>query len=273
MKRTPVALALAALCMIAASGLSAQTGNTGSATSGTAPSGRSGGNANAMGSTTTGAAVPGSTARDSSSRGRARNGTEATANAPPKLDRADRKFVEEAAGGGMKEVEFGRLAADKASDPAVKQFGERMVRDHSDANKKLMDVAQSKGVSAPPTLTSSDQRMLDKLAKMSGDKFDRAYMDDMVKDHKKDVKDFRKEAKSGKEAEVKKFAEDTLPLLEEHLKLAQDTQSKVKSGGGSAATRAGTAAGPGMASGTLNTPAARSSSIGGATSSKAPASK
>lgn len=273
MKRTPIAAAIAAICMTAASGLCAQTGSTAGATTATPSSGRAGANATATGPTATGAAVPGSTAADRSSRGSARNGTAATASASAKLDRADRKFVEEAAEGGMKEIEFGRVAADKASDPAVKQFAERMVRDHGDTNHKLMDVAQSKGVTAPPKLTSSDQRMLDKLSKMTGDKFDRAYIDDMVKDHKQDVKDFQKEAKSGKDAEVKKFAEDTLPLLQEHLKLAQDTQSKVKSGGGSAATRSGAAAGSGMASGAASASGARSSSERGATSGKGAASK
>ena len=262
MKGTPVALAIAALCMIVASGLSAQTG------SGTAASGRPGGNATAIGSTATGAAVPGSAARDSASR--SRNRTDAMADALPKLDRADRKFVEEAAEGGLKEIEFGRVAADKASDPAVKQFGERMVRDHGDANKKLSDVAQARGVVTPPKLKSSDQRMLDKLSKMSGDKLDRAYLDAMVKDHQRDLKDFRKEVKSGKDVEVKKFAEDTLPLLEEHLKLAQDTQSKVKGGGGSTATRTGAASGSSM---TSRTAGERNASATGTAAAKGPGSK
>ena len=216
------ALAIATLGMMVASGLSAQTGSA------TAPSGRSGGNATAIGSTATGAAVPGSGANDRAIPSRDR--PSAMADALPKLDRADQKFVEEAAAGGLKEIEFGRIAADKANDPVVKQFGERMVRDHGDANKKLMEVAQARGVVTPPKLGSSDQRMLDKLAKMSGDKFDRAYLDAMVKDHQRDIKDIRKELKSGKDAEVKKFAEDTLPLLEDHLKRAQDMQSKVKGG-------------------------------------------
>lgn len=239
MKRTSIAAAIAAL-FLAASGAYAQTSGTGS-TAATGQSGRSGGNATAIGSTATGAAVPGSTAAVPGSTAADRSAPGAAsamgnmAGGSGKLAAGDRKFVMEAAEGGMKEVEFGRVAADKASDPAVKQFADRMVRDHSEADKKLMDVAQSKGVTPPPKIKSSDQRTLDKLSKMSGDKFDRAYMDDMVKDHQKDVKDFQKEAKSGKDPEVKGFAADTLPVLEEHLRLALDTQSKVKGGKGSSA--------------------------------------
>lgn len=248
MKRTPISAAIAAIVLLGMSGLYAQTIAPGTATG--TQSGRSGANAMATTSTSTGAAVPGSTAADRTNPGAMNSGTSMrSSNSASSLNRGDRKFVDAAAKGGMMEVELGRVAADKASDPAVKQFGERMVRDHGEANKKLMDVAQAKGMTPSAKLKSSDQRMLDKLSRMSGNQFDRAYMDDMVRDHKKDISDFQKEAKSGKDAELKRFAEDTLPVLQEHLKMAQDTQSKVKGGGGSAATRSGTTSGSGMTSG------------------------
>ncbi len=231
MNRTSVAAALAAFFVFTASDLYAQTGSTGATSPSASPGSRSGANATATGSTPTGAAVPAPTA---SGRASARGGDAKSASA--KLDLTDRKFIEDAAAGGMKEVEFGRVATDKASDPAVKAFAERMVRDHSDTNNKLMDVAQSKGVTPPAKLKSSDQRALDRMVKKSGAEFDRAYMDDMVKDHNKDVKNFEKEASKAKDSEVKAFAADTLPVLQQHLQLARDTQGKLK-GGGSAATR------------------------------------
>jgi uncharacterized protein (DUF305 family) len=127
-----------------------------------------------------------------------------------------------------------------------------MVRDHSETNKKLMDLAQTKGVTPPGNVKKSDQRSIDKLSKRSGADFDRAYMDMMVSDHKKDVKEFQKEAKS-KDSDVAQFASATLPTLQEHLQLAQSTQQQVKSakrGGSSpsassgASTGASTAAAP-----------------------------
>lgn len=235
MKRTPLAAAVAALFLMTSSAAYAQTGTTATPTpAGTAGSsamaGKAGANATGTGSTAAGAAVPGTAPSTT---------TTTKGNIKSTLSHGDRKFLEEAATGGMKEVEMGRVVADKASDPAVKAFAERMVKDHGDANKKLADLAQSKGVVPPAELKRGDRRDVDKMAKMSAAKIDRAYMDDMVKDHKKDVKEFEKQAKDAKDPEVKKFAADTLPTLQDHLKQAQDTQSKLK-GGGSAATRTST---------------------------------
>ncbi|HEX4331295.1 MAG TPA: DUF4142 domain-containing protein [Usitatibacter sp.] len=142
------------------------------------------------------------------------------------LSAADAKFVHEAAMGGMEEVELGKLAQQNASNDDVKKFGSRMVDDHSKANDKLKSVAGSKGVALPTSLDSKAQGDVNKLAKSKN--FDRDYMDMMVKDHKKDVADFQKQAKSGKDSDVKEFAASTLPTLQEHLKMAQDTDKTVK---------------------------------------------
>jgi len=140
---------------------------------------------------------------------------------------ADSKFVMDAAKGGLMEVEMGRMAADHATDPEVKQFAQRMVTDHTKANDELKTVASQKGITLPTSIDASDKAKMDKMSKMSGEAFDKAYMDDMVKDHKKDVAEFRKEANGGKDADIKGFASKTLPTLEEHLKMAQDTHAKV----------------------------------------------
>lgn len=145
-----------------------------------------------------------------------------------KLAHGDRKFVEEAAQGGLAEVQFGQLAAQKAESSEVKQFGQRMVDDHSKANDQLKQVASSKGLTLPTDLKSSDKREYDKLSKMNGADFDREYMKNMVSDHKKDVKEFQKEAKSAKDADVKSFASQTLPTLQQHLQLAEQTDASVR---------------------------------------------
>jgi len=142
---------------------------------------------------------------------------------------ADKSFVEKAAVGGLAEVSMGKMAQEKGSSDQVKQFGARMVEDHSKANDELKQVASSKGITLPTDLDAKHKAKMDKMEKLSGAQFDRAYMDDMVADHKQDVADFKKEANSGKDSDVKAFAAKTLPTLEDHLKMAQSTDASVKS--------------------------------------------
>lgn len=145
-----------------------------------------------------------------------------------KLDSADHKFVEKAAAGGMAEVALGRLAQQKATSEQVKQFGARMVADHGKANDELKRIASSKGVQVPTSLDKKHQKVMDKLDKLSAAEFDRQYMKDMVSDHKEDISDFKKQAKSGKDEDLKAFAAKTLPVLEDHLKMAHAAEKAVK---------------------------------------------
>ncbi len=140
---------------------------------------------------------------------------------------ADGKFVMAAAKGGMAEVEMGRLAAQKGSNPEVKQFGQKMVDDHSKANDDLKQVASSKGMTLPTEVDAADKAKMDRMSKLSGAAFDKAYVADMLKDHKKDVADFKNEASGGRDSDVKSFASKTLPTLQEHLKMVQDLSSKM----------------------------------------------
>lgn len=139
---------------------------------------------------------------------------------------ADRTFMMKAAEGGMAEVALGELATKQAGSDDVKQFGQRMVDDHGKANRELMDLAAKKGVTLPSDMGAKEKALKTKLEKLSGAEFDREYMREMVKDHEKDVAMFEKEAKSGRDAEVKAWAEQTLPTLRDHLKLARETASK-----------------------------------------------
>jgi putative membrane protein len=144
---------------------------------------------------------------------------------------ADETFVTKAAQGGMAEVELGKLATEKASTDAVKQFGQRMVDDHSKANDELKTLAQSKNITLPTDIGAKHKAVHDRLMKLSGAAFDQAYMKAMVSDHVEDVNEFKTESKSGKDAAVKAWAAKTLPTLEEHLKMARDTNGAVGTSG------------------------------------------
>ncbi|HJT70527.1 MAG TPA: DUF4142 domain-containing protein [Terriglobales bacterium] len=142
------------------------------------------------------------------------------------LSASDQQFIKKAAEGGLAEVQLGQLATEKASSPEVKQFGQRMVDDHSKANDQLKQVASQKGVTVPDKLNAKDAATKAKLEKLSGEAFDRAYMKDMVTDHTKDVSEFKMASKNAKDPDVKNFASQTLPTLEEHLKQAKSIAPK-----------------------------------------------
>ena len=142
------------------------------------------------------------------------------------LSLSDKKFVRDAAQGGMAEVELGKLATEKASSDDVKKFGQRMVDDHTKAADQLKQVASSEGIQLPQTLSAKDKMTEERLSKLSGEQFDKAYMADMVKDHTQDVTEFQHESHSGKDAAVKNFASQTLPTLEDHLKQAKEIAPK-----------------------------------------------
>ncbi|HOC38139.1 MAG TPA: DUF4142 domain-containing protein [Thermodesulfobacteriota bacterium] len=137
------------------------------------------------------------------------------------LSEADRTFLMEAAQGGLFEVTLGKMASQRASAADVKEFAQLMVTDHSKANDELKQLAQKKGVTLPTELDAKHSEKIESIAAKSGSEFDRAYMEEMVKDHEKDVKSFQKEAAEGEDAEIKAFAARTVPILEQHLQKAQ----------------------------------------------------
>jgi putative membrane protein len=142
-----------------------------------------------------------------------------------KLAPADSMFVRKAAEGGMAEVKLGQLAKDRGSNKAVKDFGDRMARDHSNPNDELKDVASKKGIALRDSMNASNKALYDRLSHLSGDAFDKAYMRAMIEDHQEDVSEFRQESQSAKDPDVRQFASKTLPTLEEHLRIAQNTSS------------------------------------------------
>lgn len=140
----------------------------------------------------------------------------------------DMKFAMMAAMGGMEEVEMGKLAAEKGASDEVRQFGQRMVDDHTKANQELMQIASSKGMTLPAALDPKHHADMQKISALSGDAFDKAYVKMMVNDHKKDVGEFQKESMSGADPELKAFATSTLPTLQEHLRMIQRIDVKMK---------------------------------------------
>ncbi len=136
-------------------------------------------------------------------------------------DSPDSSFIKNAAEGGMSEVELGQLAQQKATNPAVKEFGAMMVTDHTAANDKLKTVAAAKQVSLPDSPNLMQKASKAKLEMMSGDSFDKSYVKGMIEDHKADIKEFQKEATEGKDPQVKAFAVATLPTLKKHLRKIQ----------------------------------------------------
>jgi putative membrane protein len=138
----------------------------------------------------------------------------------------DQTFVQKAVVGGLAEVQLGKMAAEHAASPDVKQFGQRMIKDHEQANQELIAVVEKKGIPVPTALDSKHQKEADRLAKLQGAAFDRAYIQHMVKDHEEDVKLFSTEAKNGKDPDLKRFAAQTLPTLETHLTMARNLAKK-----------------------------------------------
>lgn len=144
------------------------------------------------------------------------------------LSESDYRFALKAARGGMEEVDLGQIALQRGTSQAVRDFGQRMVTDHTKANERLRQVATQKGASLPPTLSRTGRSQVDELQKLNGAEFDRTYAKKMVKDHKEDVREFEKGAKDVSDPDLRAWAQETLPVLQQHLQLAQEMEGSIK---------------------------------------------
>jgi putative membrane protein len=140
-----------------------------------------------------------------------------------KASKADQAFVKEAIQGDLSEVKVGQLAQQKGQSQDVKSFGQMLQQDHSQNLQQAQQLAQQVGVTPPTEPNAKQKAMYDKLSKLNGAQFDKAFAKDMVKDHKEDIAKFQKEAKS--KGEVAQFAQQTLPVLQKHLQTAQSIQN------------------------------------------------
>jgi putative membrane protein len=144
----------------------------------------------------------------------------------PKVD--DKKFAQEAQMGGLEQIQLAKLAQQKAASDSVKQYAQKMIDDHTKADDQLQQVASRENMTLPDRLNSKQQDMINKLSQLSGPAFDKAYVKDMVKDHKKDVSAYRAESQLGTNPNIKQFASQTLPVLQQHLDLAKNLDKTVK---------------------------------------------
>ncbi|MGE5646752.1 MAG: DUF4142 domain-containing protein [Acidobacteriota bacterium] len=133
----------------------------------------------------------------------------------------DHAFLTRAAQASVAEVKLGQLAQERGSSEAVKHYGKQMVEDHSKSDEQLKQIASSKGMTLPDTMSPKDQEVYDRLSKLSGSDFDRAYMNYARKSHKKNIAMYRRVSERGKDADIKTFAQNQLPTMEEHLREAE----------------------------------------------------
>jgi len=137
-----------------------------------------------------------------------------------KLSQKDVSFIQKAGGGGQQEVENGKMAEKQGKSADVKRIGARMVADHTKANKELTELANRKGVKFDTGGVRAQN--------IGAADFDRQYLKLLEMDHKNDIAEFQKEAKSGDDRDLKAWASKTLPMLKEHLAMVEDAMRKVK---------------------------------------------
>jgi putative membrane protein len=140
---------------------------------------------------------------------------------------ADRNFARAAAAGGLAEVQFGRLVDHNGQDPEARQFGQRMIADHSKANDQLKALAEAANIPLPNGPGPEDQAMRERLDKMRGEAFDRDYIRGQISAHQETVQLFEYEIGSGQDAQLKNFAAQTLPVLMRHLEMAQNINARL----------------------------------------------
>jgi putative membrane protein len=175
--------------------------------------------------------APGTTGPDRSST----NGHAATSDHSASANQADRQFIDHMARDGNAEVEIGKLAAQKASNPEVKSFANRLVQDHSQANSQLMQIAQQEGIQPPKGIGKEHRNLRARLEKLNGAAFDHAFVDAQVKDHQQDIQYVQREQDRLQDPQLKSFAQQTMPVLQQHLQIAQQLNASE----GNAAGRSG----------------------------------
>jgi putative membrane protein len=138
----------------------------------------------------------------------------------------DKAFVRKALEGGMTEVQLGQLAAQKSSNPDVKQFGQKMVDDHTKLGDQMKQVAEQMNIKPPDSLSSKDKANVAKLSALDGDAFDKAYIKDMVKDHKQDEKDFKQEAINTSNPALKDVVSQGAQVISQHRQMIEQIAQK-----------------------------------------------
>jgi putative membrane protein len=136
---------------------------------------------------------------------------------PKNLSRQDQRFVMEVRPMNLAEIKMSQIAVDYASKPEIKEFAERMIQDHSKTNRDLMQIVRDSNVSPPDEPTPDQQKIVDRLWSLEGDEFDQEFVRAQVQDHERVVQLFEREAEQGQDEDLKQFAEDCLPIMQQHL--------------------------------------------------------
>ena len=143
------------------------------------------------------------------------------------LSMADRTFITSAAEANLGEIETAKMIEQKSKDPGVKDFAKRMVTDHTQASQSLATVAQMTGVTLPATPSAADRTREDELEKLSGAKLNKTYLRDELAGHKQVISDFESEIEHGQNEAAKNYAAQTLPTLQDHIRIAEDVAGKM----------------------------------------------
>jgi putative membrane protein len=144
---------------------------------------------------------------------------------------ASQSFMKTAAEGGQAEVDLAATAESKASNSQVKDLARTIKSDHESADAELQTLAGHKNVTLPSSPNAAHKALADRLSKLSGVAFDKAYATEMVKDHRADIAAFQKHQKDA-DPDVAAWVTKTLPTLENHLKMAEAAQKAVGGTGG-----------------------------------------
>lgn len=152
----------------------------------------------------------------------------ASASAKTNTPADDSSFMIKAADGGALEVALGHLAESKGADTAIKHFGREMVHDHGAMGEHLKQLASSKQIAIPGTLSDESKDKVQKMQQLQGADFDKTYMDAMVKAHQHDLDAFNKEVAQGSDTSITSFFKQYIPMVQMHLQMAQSIQSTLK---------------------------------------------
>jgi putative membrane protein len=147
-----------------------------------------------------------------------------------KLSQSDQNFLKQAAEGNLAEVQLGQLGQQKGTSSEVKQLAQALATDHQQNQQKLQSLAQKEGVTLPTAPLPKDKAATDKLSKLSGSAFDKAFAQHAVMEHQKDIAQFKHEESMTKNSDVKGYAGETLSKLQQHLQLAQNAEQKAVAG-------------------------------------------
>jgi putative membrane protein len=140
---------------------------------------------------------------------------------------ADRSFISSAAEANLAEIDIAEMVDQKSTDPAVKDFANRMVTDHTQASQKLASVAEMNGIKLPTEASATERKQKSELERLSGAQLNDAYLRDELQGHKETISAFESEIERGQNQEAKNYAEQTLPTLQDHIRIAEDVAGKL----------------------------------------------